>query len=332
MKEHMVRMQDNRTLRSFRLPPVRALCCQLIFIAHRSLSSLFCAFVSPVQTLEGLEEAQRERADVLKQLDDEREEIRVEKRNLAQRRAALDSNEAALRSDEAEFQKHVAYFESRMSELTALGAKVKAQSESVAEQYGRLASERALVEQAKLEARSYIDEQAKLKEAGEAELARLREQKVLHEKERSSLLADQKKFMLDRDLAMRALQVSKAIQGFHPSHAPMGSGTPNYPPHILSPPLPPSSATAGGLGASFTHEEPSLLSHSFRTADPGAAAILAPQTTPHALARSDRHAALHNHAYDSGHISAALASLSSHADHLRGFMQDEKILSPRATV
>lgn len=42
--------------------------------------SLFvCAVAVAVQTLEGLEEAQRERAEMLKQLDDEREEIRVEK-------------------------------------------------------------------------------------------------------------------------------------------------------------------------------------------------------------------------------------------------------------
>lgn len=120
------------------------------------------------------------------------------------------------------------------------------------------------------------------------------------------------------------------------SRAMTSSGRSNYPPHILSPPIGPSSS-AGlglglGLGATFTHEEPSLLSHSFHTAPAAADAMLAPQITPQALARSDRHAALHNHAYDSGHISAALASLSTHADHLRGFMQDEKILSPRSSV
>ena len=51
-----------------------------------------------------------------------------------------------------------------------------------------------------------------------------------------------------------------------------------------------------------------------------------PQASP---VRAHVHTAAQAHAYDSGAISAALASLSSHADSLRGFMTDEKVLSPR---
>lgn len=53
-----------------------------------------------------------------------------------------------------------------------------------------------------------------------------------------------------------------------------------------------------------------------------------PMSSPVAMSRSQNHHAAQSHAYDSQSISAALASLASHADSLRGFMTDEKMLSP----
>ena len=286
--------------------------------------------------------------------------LHVVRRNLSQRRAALDAAEAALRSDEQEFQGHVRFFESRMGELTLLGSKVQAQSEAVAAQYRALASERQLVEAAKLEAKQFIQRTEQDKNMHEQGVEKLKEEKSKHDKEKSKLMQEQKKFLLDKvrragpptqpprmrpdwfvpslhsflfvfvlqDLALRQMSVSKSLQG--PSASPIQQSR----------------------GGSFALEDPTLLSHSFHQAalpfDLGAAAGLGaaapapafaiaaaagsppPISHHHAFARADHYASAHKHAYDSSHLSAALASLSSHADHLRGFMQDEKILSPKS--
>ena len=114
-------------------------------------------------------------------------------------------------------------------------------------------------------------------------------------------------------------------------------------------PLPSPSAARGG-GASF-FEEPSMLSQSFHQAVPsmldfshagaggggGNGGGVASSLPADLFARSGSYSGALGHAataqslaYDSTHISAALAALSSHADHMRGFMVDEKILSPRS--
>jgi hypothetical protein len=158
-----------------------------------------------------------------------------------------------------------------------------------------------------------------------------------------------------QDLTMRQLAVTKSMHGYSSSIGNglgngiggmgLGSGAP------AASPLPSPSAARGGGNASF-FEEPSMLSQSFHQAVPsmldfshagaggggnGGGGGVASSLPADLFARSGSYSGALGHAataqslaYDSTHISAALAALSSHADHMRGFMVDEKILSPRS--
>ena len=69
----------------------------LIACRFQSMLIGYGCFCPPVQALESVEEAQRERADILKQLDDEREEVRIEK-SVSQNRDAARSECDRLQS------------------------------------------------------------------------------------------------------------------------------------------------------------------------------------------------------------------------------------------
>jgi hypothetical protein len=225
------------------------------------------------------------------------------RRAFAQRRAALDAAEAALHHDETEFQKQVEFFDKRMSDLTLLGAKVQAQSAAVAEQYSRLDAERALVDAAKAEAKAHIESVQRASESAVAKGDKLRQEKSRHEREKSQLMIEQKQFVQEKENALRQI-VSGVNSG--------GYGTTSF----MHPPI---SSIPVGLDATnnnyFTPISPNPPTHIMPTSTlpsyilPGGG-ITSPQRIPPAT----------------GDLSAALASLSSHASELRGFMTDEKML------
>ena len=68
-------------------------------------------------------QSQEERANIMRQLDGERDELRAIKVALLSRIKRLEEDEGALRGDEEHFREHVAFFETRMNELTALGGR-----------------------------------------------------------------------------------------------------------------------------------------------------------------------------------------------------------------
>ena len=218
----------------------------------------------------------------------------------------MEAGEAALQHDESEFQKQVAVFEKRMADLALLGAKVQAQSASVAEQYARLDSERALIEAARAEAQQVIDSVAKASQSAAAKGDQLRAEKSRHTAERTALIKEQTKFKKDKENALKHI-----VHGIATRSSSSG--------HMLSPSLdlltPTSSLGVPGSLAVHgwpTSAEPAALSQMQQAGHslPGGAGLMSPSRLQPA----------------SGDLSAALASLSSHATQLRGFMMDEKIL------
>lgn len=115
-----------------------------------------------------LHEAQQERANIMRQLDAAKDELRTIKVTLLTRTKRLEEDENALRSDQEEFQKHVKFFETRMNELTALGARVKEQSTEVSDMYKEATRIREKGEQARAEGEKlqamYLRKAEKLKE------------------------------------------------------------------------------------------------------------------------------------------------------------------------
>jgi len=281
------------------------------------------------QLMDSIEEAQKERLEAMLRIEEEREEIRTEKRQLANRRADLDAREEALRNDEAEFSQHVAAYESRLSELTELGTKVKAQSEEVAAQYNKIHEERKLAESAKREAQEMIEQIQKEKAATEATLGQLKAEKKGHERQKSQLLQLQNKVMLDKDLAMREISVTKSIHGYSsspmlptqsPATAVTGAGTgTGMSSGALTPPIRMQSFDFGlasspslshmtspsfSLISPFPHLPSSSSSSSFSSSSP-------PVPVP----------------VNVTHLGATLADLTERADKVRTFMTEEKIMS-----
>ena len=277
------------------------------------------------------------------------------RRTLAQRRTALDHAESALRSDESEFAKQVQIFDQRMHDLQLLGARVQSQSSDLAEQSHRLASEKALIEAAKQEARALIEAGEKMRaEVTQFEEQRLNEKKEL-DKAKMKLLAAQKQLLVDQDRIARELAVAKTIQSFNaalPKHlAPL--------PRTMAVTAPSSGAGGLGLTPSTYIDE---LSNNFNTAigdvgvDHGgwSAPINQPPMmmnstlppTPMDVSRQSIASSFHaptansntqshtpsstvpQSSFDSDHITAALVALSSHTETMKNFLADEKILTP----
>lgn len=299
----------------------------------------------------------------MKQLDDERDELRLEKRSMAQRRRAIDEAEATLRADEAEFATHVKFFEQRLAELQLLGARVKAQSAEVADQYARLASERTLIEDAKKEARQFID----LGEKAKQSVAELEERRAADKKEsdreKVKLLAAQKQLLIDQDRIAREFSFTKSIAGFNaslPKHlAPVGGPTLPMPittpsmttayafgintdfdqkefPSFHSPPLAAFEATGQFAPpppiSAYTHTHPHPHSASVSDSAPPGPVPVSPAGFSYHASPATPHVPLHSHSqpqpHDSDSITAALAALAEHTDHLKHFLTEEKIITP----
>lgn len=204
-----------------------------------------------------------------------------------------------------------------MADLQVLGNKVKKQSADVAEQSARLTAERALIDAAREEARHLIDAGEKAK-ASHAHLTdALREDRKEHEREKVKLLAQQKQLLLDKDAAMREIVGNKTMAGFHAS----------LPTHLAHSPVSNRPFAVEELAQSF-HQSPAFDAYGLHAAMPmvppspyggiGYSGLPSPTGTGGPSPP----------AYDAHHISAALASLTTHTAHIKTFLADEKILSP----
>ena len=226
------------------------------------------------------------------------------------------------------------YFEQRLGELHLLGAKVQKQSAAVAEQHALLGGERALIEAARAEARQFIEmgEKARADQASLTE--QFRAERQGHEKERAELQAEKTKILLQKELARKQLQMSKVLAGVQP-----GLGAQHYPPSgIDSSPLgyttsdrfqpftSPSGYSTRAMHSPPTHDLHGLGSGftGFSPPPTSAAAFRPHEYDFHPTAGSPVHysSTMNHH----GDVSAALEALSSHAEHLKGFLAEERIM------
>ncbi len=218
------------------------------------------------------------------------------RRTLAQRRALVESAESALQHDESEFQRQVDFCAQRMNELTLLGAKVQAQSAAVAEQYARLDAERSLIESARAEAQTVIDSVQRASASASAKGDQLRAEKSKQAQEKIKLKQEREKLKQDKENALKQI-----VNG-------IATRSSQLPSQLLSPTMKFElhSPNGGGLLSPFgAHDWPSASPYTL----PGGAGL----TSPTRLFPAG------------GDLSAALASLSSHANQLRGFMADQNI-------
>lgn len=232
------------------------------------------------------------------------------RRNLGARRQALDARESTLRSDEGEFAHHVQYFEQRMGELHLLGAKVQKQSAEVADQYTQLSQERALIAAAKLEARQLIDasEVARIDQQTRAD--QFRQERLAHEKERAEVQAEKTKLLMDKEIAKKQMAMARTL-------AEAQAGLPQY---KSMPPMP-----IGSPRATYDNQDgPRMYSTASARASP-TTTWQQQQPYQEVLASPSFDAAPADR-YNPDAITAALAALSSHSEHLRGFLTEEKIL------
>jgi hypothetical protein len=81
---------------------------------------------------EMLQESQKERATIMRELDSERSDLRAERQALAMRKKRQDQEGRELNEEKEQFQHKLRFFEQKMHEMTELGNRVKRQSEEVA--------------------------------------------------------------------------------------------------------------------------------------------------------------------------------------------------------
>lgn len=157
--------------------------------AELEMRASMCARASK-QAQHDVEETNKQRIDIMRQLDIERQQLRVEKKSVNMRKKRMDGEEGALRVEQARIKEQVRFIEEKMQELAVLGEKVKQQSHICA-------AATAEIEDAKKEVMMMQHETLSLKQEAEVmhaeanqETKRLQQERVQFEKERLAVLKE----------------------------------------------------------------------------------------------------------------------------------------------
>lgn len=144
-----------------------------------------------LDAIKQLEEIREERNRMFEAIDQEREELKTEKREFLVRKQRLEEEEELFKKDEAELQENQLILEKKMAELTELGKKLKEKSESVAKLYTEIKTERELNEKLVVELQEKQFQTNLTTQKIEEEQKKLESKKI-------GLLKEQKRFLTEK--------------------------------------------------------------------------------------------------------------------------------------